>query len=306
MSVNVWDFHEEGEREWEPAIQRAIDSLVDSSPSWIDKSGGTVEFPPGEYRVGDQPIDIPCGNIHLKASGGPWPHLKSTWIRKTGAGPLFRFPYSDKRINGFKISDMVLYGNKNTGVAFEIYDGSTFCRDFLFERLGAMRFSAVIEAKTKPGGKRRIGNVKIRDCAWSANRQAVVAEECWINMLTVRDSEIRQNKPPAGKAVFQLHRPYRVLFDGNCLEGQSPVLIADDGDSFTFTQNYFEGHAADIFQLTNIDNIDFGCNFYRVLGDKGGVGKFRFADCDNVRWFGKREQFRFDDCTNVTPNPTMR
>ncbi len=304
MAVNVRDSIEEGAKDHGPGIQAAMESLVDSSGGWINKSGGVVDFD-GSFVV-KTPITIPCGNIHLRGTASGWGQFKSCWIRWIGEGPMFIFPSDAKRYNGFKMSGMLLYGNKKS-TAVKIHTGDVFSRDFTFERVGARGWNKVLEIADAPGGTSRIGNLKFRDCTWSGNNQLIDAREGWINMLTVDGCEWRQNPTPEGEYLIDLHRPTCIRLRDSCFEGQRDFLRITDGDTIIFDGIYLEGQRGVVMRISGTNQVDMGPVYYRVIGaDKGGKEKFHLIDCNNIRWFGERKWFRFDNCTNVTPNPTVR
>lgn len=281
-----------------PGIQAALNAAVRpaaESPYYYGESGGIVRFPCGTYIV-NEPIVIPLGgNFHLEGCGGPWLGQRPCVIEyRGGESALFEFEEAasdaaaDQRHNGFLMSGFSLRGRDRERVetAFLYRCGNKFNQGFTFERCGFYYFGKVLDVALG-GGTNRMGMVRLRDCEAHDNKQFIdsTAYPGGINMLRIQDSYISRNVPDDDDYVIDLMRPYNVLIQGCCLEGQTRTLRCVHGSGITVDQCYWEGQRAPgpAMRFENCRGLDIGAQHYHRFASDGEVFLSIDENCEQVR-----------------------
>ena len=176
-------------------------------------------------------------------------------------------------------------GERLVETAFRYTCHGTFNQGFAFERCGFYYFGKVLDV-AEGGGTKRIGMVRFRDCEAHDNKQFIdsTGEPGGINTLRIQDSYISRNVPDDETYVIDLMRPYNVLIQGCCLEGQTRTLHCVHGSGITVDQCYWEGQRTPgpAMRFANCRGIDIGMQHYHKFATDGEVW-CELDDCEEYR-----------------------
>ena len=263
-----------------PGIQAALDQCV--------PKGGIVFFPPRIYRI-TTGITIPCGNIHLVGTTGPWVKYRHTELQWHGDGPMITLPVGNTSKTGVSVTGLcargppIKKGESRRGIMFRVDVMKAYSSDLCFHRVGAYRFDRVLEFVSSTGvKKRRSGDVRILECAWSGNNQAIVARDVGLNTITIRDSKIRQHSPPIGKYAIDLHNCNDIRIDCNNFEGTPRALRITNSRCVRVGRLWLEQHDDTAVHLENVRGLECGMWWYHRIGEKHDAPRIRLIGCQQV------------------------
>lgn len=290
------------------AFQEAIASFERpmNKHKWSE-SGGTVLVPGGHFIVLET-LDIRYGGLRIKGVGSRSYRNRACWIEFRGDGPLFRFPADGLSPEGFEMRDIVLVrGGDPLAVAFQLWTGpsghSNFRWGFTWDNVGIFHFARALEVKREEGDSQwQVGDIQIDRCNWSLNRQAIVFETvCNINMMTISDSFMRQNRPPRGqpaKPALDI-RGQRVTLERNNFEGQPWACLFRLGDTYTVEGNYFESNSSLAIRAVGCKRVTVR-NEYTWPATGAFNGKFSYEDVDDLTIDEPKPNVTLIRCRNVT------
>lgn len=297
-NVRLFGARGDGKTDNTEAFQAAFDSLAKPQQSGgVSTSGGIVWVPPGKFNVRG-PIDVRGENIRIETAGGKMTEGRSAWIYHTGDGPLFRLPHDNRPQHGFTIHNLLVVGTgKASTTAVEIWTGSKFRRNFLFDAMGIQWFGKAISIRRKSGSMEQIGDLVLRDCVIERCRQALVFEQVTsCNRLIIRGNVIRHlglKASGAPKPALDVHA-FGAVISGNMIEGSPWWLHLRDSKVASITDNWSEANAL-IFKATRCERV-------RVWGHycwRPTTQQFQFERCRNVYIDEPDAQVRITDCIGV-------
>ena len=177
--VRLEDFKESGDRGWGPAVQRAIDSLVDPKLSWPEQGGGRIVVDKGRHDLYPPSVIVRCPGIIIVGEGTTNASRSCTFERKgtdpTEAMCIFVGPDAANKgpsSAGFQMENIHLWGN-SLGTAFRFGPKGRYVRGFKFENVSFRYFDKVFEVMDGP--QRTWGGLVCRDCTMQYNGQILVA-----------------------------------------------------------------------------------------------------------------------------------
>lgn len=275
--VNVGHYVSADAADCGPGIQAAIDACM--------PTGGTVFFPPRVYPV-KTGVEIPCGNITL-AGGSLASKERHTDLQWLGDGAMIALPIGDRpktcvRITGLTATGPpIKRGERRRGTFFQVDVSGRYSSDLTFERVRVYRFNRVVEI-TSGIKKRRFGDIKIFDCRFTGNNQAVVARAVGLNTITIRDSKIRLHTPPPGEYAIDLHNCNDIRIDCNNFEGTPRALRITDSRCVSLGSLWLEQHDDTAVHLENIRGLECGMWWYHRIFEKHDAPRIRLIDCTQV------------------------
>jgi len=195
MAANIRDYADDSS-DWGPAIQRAIDNLVDDDGKWPDMSGGIIEFPRGRYPV-KTPIIVRCPNVALRGCGGPKTYACTIeWQGENPNDALFTMVSKDKpateRSYGFKARGIYFHAKKS-GTAFRFSPPDQYLRPFKFADCAIKYFAKAFEFQNAPGGSSTYGGLAVLDSELMYNGQVIDATSGRLNEFQFQRCLIEKN-----------------------------------------------------------------------------------------------------------------
>lgn len=266
--VSIDDFLAQGAKATDsgPAIQAAIDSLVDPDPRWPDKSGGKIRFGKGRYFV-RTPIFIRVPGVIIEGCGGPHSHVCSIeWRNDDVKAALFTFESTVSKPAGFRMRDILLRSDKKTGVAIRFGEGSGYTRDFILESVGVKYFAKAIEVGQSDA---KWGGLTLRNCTMIFNDQVVDAIAGRLNETHVDQGLYSKNGTENGPYAFDWLGGTNISFNQVVLEGQPRVLRLRRAQGLRVMGCRFEGNATSKDPVCLVEDSSFISirdSFHRLLG----------------------------------------
>ena len=142
-------------------------------------------------------------------------------------------------------------------------------------------FSKAI-AIQKAGSNNCIGKILFEAGVIHWNGQAIVTEPgTKITNLDVIRSEVRQNKPPEGKASIDVS-VHRCSIVGCNLEGQARVASFSNSDMCKISECYFEGNSDYLLSAYRCRGVRFVDNYHRRLQAEKYTEPFVLRECTDI------------------------
>lgn len=300
--ILLTDYPPDDPGDWGPSFQQGIADLSDHAGGWKHASGGKFVVPKGQYPV-TTPILVDCPGIIIEGCGSPYSHACTIeWDNPDPKAALFTFiaPRAKaRRSNGFAIRDIRLIdvgnrrikkGAKVDTTAFRFTDYKVYTRDFLFQRVSANYFGAVLRVEAEGSCW---GGVCCENVHFTYNGMVLDAVRGTVNESYFQGQYHKNAVEAEGwpkRYAFEIdgrHGGDNITFERAILEGMPRALRATDVRNLHLTACRLENNALTPDPVVWIRNSPYTrCvgNYHRVVPAEevpGAGPTIRLEGCEN-------------------------